>query len=74
MRLRQHKTMRLSFATEYPMGTLPGEAMAALTTLVQDAIGTELEIDALLTQRNRCWEHVQRQTCNSMEELSSAPL
>lgn len=56
------------------MGTLPGEAMAALTTLVQDAIGTELEIDALLTQRNRCWEHVQRQTCNSMEELSSAPL
>ncbi|MGA3982170.1 hypothetical protein ACI2VH_09955 [Ralstonia nicotianae] len=39
--------MRLSFATEYPMGTLPGEAMAALTTLVQDAIGTELEIDAL---------------------------
>lgn len=41
-------TMHLKFATEYPSGALPSEAMTALATLVQDEIGTDLVIDTFL--------------------------
>src|SRR5579864_8921874 len=39
--------MRLTLATEYPSGALPGEAMSTLATLVQEAVGVELTIDSL---------------------------
>ncbi len=40
--------MRLTLATEYPNGALPGEAMSALATLVREAVGDELTINLFL--------------------------
>src|ERR1700733_127293 len=38
--------MRLIFATEYPREALPGEAMAVLAELVNDAGGSDLTVES----------------------------